>query len=77
MTGEKDDARLGFHKVMSTEDMIQELAPALRTDAQAQTFRVALQMLGDLCGFGLTYFDIDSTGYVKTATEVSSETRRS
>ena len=62
-----------FRKVMSTEDMIQEFAPALRTDAQAQTFRVALQMLGDLCGFGLTYFDIDSTGYVKTATEVSSD----
>ena len=30
-------------------------------------------MLGDLCGFGITYFDFGSTGYVKTATEVSSD----
>ena len=30
-------------------------------------------MLGDLCGFGLGYFDFDeSRGYVRTATEVSS-----
>jgi hypothetical protein len=69
---DKNDCTV-FRKVMSTEDMIQEFAPALQTDAQTQTFRVALQMLGDLCGFGLTYFDIDSTGYVKTATEVSSD----
>lgn len=31
-------------------------------------------MLGDLCGFGLSYFDFDeSRGFVKTATEVSSD----
>lgn len=30
-------------------------------------------MLGDLCGFGITYFDFDGAGYVKTATEVSSD----
>ena len=31
-------------------------------------------MLGDLCGFGLGYFDFDETrGYVRTATEVSSD----
>ena len=31
-------------------------------------------MLGDLCGFGLGYFDFDeSRGYVRTATEVSSD----
>ena len=30
-------------------------------------------MLGDLCGLGLNYFDFDNVGYVKTATEVSSE----
>ena len=46
-----------FRKVMSTEDLVQEFAPALRTSSQAETFRIALQMLGDLCGFGLTYFD--------------------
>ena len=63
-----------FRKVMSTEDMIQEFAPALRTGSQAEAFHIALQMLGDLCGFGISYFDIDeSRGYLKTATEVSSD----
>lgn len=62
-----------FRKVMSTEDMIQEFAPALRTGSQAEAFRIALQMLGDLTGFGITYFDFDNTGYVKTATEVASD----
>lgn len=62
-----------FRKVMSTEDMVQDFAPALRTASQAEAFRIALQMLGDLCGFGITYFDFDNTGYVKTATEVSSD----
>ncbi len=62
-----------FRKVMSTEDTIQEFAPALRTASQIDAFRVALQMLGDLCGFGISYFDFDNTGYVKTATEVSSD----
>ena len=50
--------------------MVQDFAPALRTDSQAAAFRIALQMLGDLCGFGISYFDLDeSRGYVKTATE--------
>ena len=63
-----------FRKVMSTEDTIQEFAPALRTGSQIEAFRVALQMLGDLCGFGIQYFDVnDSRGYIKTATEVSSD----
>ena len=62
-----------FRKVMSADDMIQEFAPALRTSSQAEAFRIALQMLGDLCGFGITYFDFDNTGYVKTATEVASD----
>ena len=63
-----------FRKMMSTEDMIQEFAPALRTGSQAEAFRIALQMLGDLCGFGISYFDIDeSLGHLKTATEVSSD----
>lgn len=31
-------------------------------------------MLGDLTGFGISYFDIqDSRGFIKTATEVSSD----
>ncbi len=62
-----------FRKVMSTEDTIQDFAPALRTASQAEAFRIALQMLGDLTGFGISYFDFDNTGYVKTATEVSSD----
>ena len=63
-----------FRKVMSTEDTIQEFAPALRTASQVEAFRIALQMLGDLCGFGISYFDLEeSRGYVKTATEVSSD----
>ena len=62
-----------FRKVMSTEDTIQEFAPALRTASQVEALRISLQMLGDLCGFGIMYFDFDSTGYVKTATEVSSD----
>ena len=42
--------------------------------AKLVAFRIALQMLGDLCGFGLGCFDFDeSRGYVRTATEVSSD----
>ena len=62
-----------FRKVMSTEDTIQEFAPALRTEAQGKAFRLALQVLGDLCGLDVNYFDLDNVGYVKTATEVSSD----
>lgn len=62
-----------FRKVMSTEDTVQEFAPALRTEAQGKAFRLALQVLGDLCGLGVDYFDLDNVGYVKTATEVSSD----
>lgn len=62
-----------FRKVMSTEDTIAEFAPALRTEAQGKAFRLALQVLGDLCGLGTNYFDLDNVGYVKTATEVSSD----
>lgn len=45
----------------------------LRTEDQAWAFRVALQTLGDLCGFGINYFDLENVGYVKTATEVSAD----
>lgn len=62
-----------FRKVMSTEDTIQEFAPALRTEAQGKAFRLALQVLGDLVGLGTNYFDLDNVGYVKTATEVSND----
>lgn len=62
-----------FRKVMSTEDTITEFAPALRTESQGKAFRLALQVLGDLVGLGVNYFDTDNVGYVKTATEVSSD----
>ena len=48
-------------------------APALRTEAQSRALRLALQVLGDLTGLGINYFDFDNVGYVKTATEVSSD----
>ena len=51
-----------FRKVMSTEDTIQEFAPALRTEAQGKAFRLALQVLGDLCGLGTSSFDLDNVG---------------
>ena len=64
---------IAFRKIMSTEDIIQDLAPALRMGSQVEAFRIALQMLGDLFGFGAMYFDFDNSGYVKTATEVASD----
>ena len=69
---EKGD-RTAFSKVMSTEDTIHEFTPTLRTEVQARAFRVALQTLGDLCGFGINYFELENVGYVKTATEVSAD----
>lgn len=36
-------------------------------------FRVALQTLSDLCGFGINYFDLENVGYVKTTTEMSAD----
>ncbi|OUO62066.1 hypothetical protein B5F74_02315 [Collinsella sp. An271] len=62
-----------FRKVKSVEDVIREFAPALRTDAQQKALRCALQVLGDLTGLGVDYFDIDEKGRLKTATEVSSD----
>lgn len=58
---------------MNTRNTIYEFSPVLRTEDQARAFRVALQTLGDLCGFGINYFDLENVGYVKTATEVSAD----
>lgn len=72
----RDDAVV-FRKVSAAGDgvtsAIKEFAPALRTEAQVRAYRTALQTMGDKCGFGLNYFDIDDAGGVKTATEVSSD----
>lgn len=43
-----------FCRVVSTEDMIQKFAPALRTESQSEAFRIALQMMGAPCDFGLS-----------------------
>lgn len=52
---------------------ISTYAPALRIEAQQRAYRLSLQTMGDLCGFGLNYFDIDESGGLKTATEVSAD----
>lgn len=67
-----------FRKVMGTagNDLITQFAPSMRTDAQLKAYRMAVQTMGDVCGFGLKYFDVgDGGGLVtaRTATEVSSD----
>lgn len=62
-----------FRKVDSMEEMVKEFAPSLRTESQVRAYRAAWQTLGDACGFGSSYFDIDQHGGVKTATEVASD----
>ncbi len=63
-----------FRKAMSTEGTITEFAPALRTEAQGEAFRLALQVLGVLVGLGVDYFNfINNVGYGRTATEISSD----
>ena len=68
----KDDCTV-YRRVQSTEDMIQIFAPQMRTETQKAALRTSLQSLGDLCGFGSQYFDVDKSGGLKTATEVSSD----
>lgn len=69
----KSDATI-FRAVDSGgDDLVKEFAPALRIDAQIKAYRGALQTMGDSCGFGLKYFDIDDSGGIRTATEVSSD----
>lgn len=63
-----------FRMVSSmNDDLIKEYAPAIRTDKQKEAYSLALQAMGDQCGFGLQYFDISKSGGLKTATEVSSD----
>lgn len=67
----KDDVRF-FRKLGTSEDLVREYAPSLRTESQVAALRVALQTLGDLTGFGQDYFDLDRAGGIRTAREVSS-----
>lgn len=62
-----------FRKLAGNGDLIKEFAPSLRTEQQVKAYRTALQSLGDSTGFGLRYFDIDESGGIRTATEVSSD----
>lgn len=62
-----------FRKMASNDDMITPFAPAMRTEEQLKAYRNALQTMGDSCGFGLTYFDIDTSGGIRTATQVSTD----
>ena len=41
-----------FRKVRSIDNIIQEYAPAMRTESQREAYRTALQLMGDACGFG-------------------------
>ena len=62
-----------FRKVASNDDLITDYAPSMRTEQQLKAYRNALQTMGDSCGFGLTYFDIDTSGGIRTATQVSTD----
>lgn len=68
----KRDATI-YRKIASTDDIIKEYAPSMRTDSQREAYRLAVQTMGDQCGFGSHYFDIDKTGGLKTATEVAAD----
>ena len=55
------------------DDGIHEWAPAMRTESQKSAYRLAVQTMGQKCGFGAQYWDVDKSGGLKTATEVSSD----
>ncbi len=62
-----------FRKVNSTDNKIESFSPTLRTSAMLDAYRMAWQTLGDLTGFGLQYFNVNASGGLRTATEVSSD----
>lgn len=62
-----------LREVISTEEINQEFAPALHSDAPARALRTELQMLRDLCEFGISLFDFDGAGYMKRVTEVPND----
>lgn len=62
-----------FRKLDGMDEVVKEFAPSLRTEQQVRAYRTAWQTLGDACGFGASYFDVDEHGGVKTATEVASD----
>lgn len=40
---------------------------------QSRSSHLALQVLGDPCGLGTNYFDLNNVGYARTATEIPSD----
>lgn len=64
-----------YRKVSGVGDgqPIVPFAPQMRTEQQVSAYRLAIQKLGDDCGFGKKYFDIDAAGGMKTAHEVVSD----
>lgn len=69
----KDDATMYRLMADTQGELIKEYAPSLRTESQVRAYRTALQAMGDACGFGKDYFDIDDAGGLRTATEVSAD----
>ena len=56
-----------------TRNLIDIYSPQIRVEPLRQAFDVALAELGELCGFGQQYFELDKAGGMKTATEVTSD----
>ena len=52
---------------------IEVFSPNIRTDPLVTALNTALAELGDTCGFGQNYFQIDKPGGLKTAKEVVSD----
>lgn len=52
---------------------IEVFSPNIRTDPLVTALNTALAQLGDTCGFGQNYFQIDKPGGLKTAKEVVSD----
>lgn len=55
------------------ENLIEVFSPDIRIEPLKDALNIALSQLGDNCGFGEQYFQIDKAGGVKTATEVVSD----
>lgn len=54
-------------------DLINIYSPQIRIEPLRSAFDVALAELGELCGFGQQYFELDKDGGIKTATEVTAD----
>lgn len=57
----------------SANEMYEVFSPQIRTEPIRAGLDVALAELGDQCGFGQQYFQLDKAGGLKTATEVGAD----